>query len=588
MCGVFGYVGQPLDVGGTIVAALKKLEYRGYDSWGVAVATPSGLTVAKDIGRINGHVRSFPESTTGLGHTRWATHGGVTRENAHPHTDCSQRLAIVHNGIIENHAALRHELVSRGHPFQSDTDSEVVAHLVEERLADGCSLAEAVAQVFRLLEGYNAVVVMDTRANALAAARKTSPLVIGQGPQGTTIASDAFALQGHADHVIYLEDDQIAVLNPESVAVLDRVTLCAVPAVPVDTIDVRDDSKLGAHPDFLSKEISEQPAVLRRIISERMGEIAALSAEIRAASRVVLIGCGSAGNAALAGSYFLDNVCGIDVPFVPASEFRFRAGACGPGTLVVALSQSGETIDVLEAMGEARTRGARLAAIVNTPNSSLERMADARVRLGAGIEQCVLATKSYTAMLAALILTAYELAGDSATGVAEICNAAYAIEELLTPPSRRHMDLIGSRLAAAEHLFVIGRGVHYPSALEAALKIKEVSYIHAEGFAAGELKHGVIALIEQGTPCLVFAADDETRTDILSSASELRSRGGYIIGVGSTLDEGFDEVIPVLPAGPASVIVESVPGQLLGYAAALARGHDPDRPRNLAKSVTVK
>ena len=587
MCGVFGYVGQQRDVGAAIVAALRRLEYRGYDSWGLAVSTSDGIVVEKAVGRINGKVPIFPESTIGLGHTRWATHGGVTRQNAHPHTDCAQRVAIVHNGIIENHASLRSGLVNRGHACRSDTDSEVVAHLIEEELAVGRTLAEAVAVAFRKLDGYNAVVAMDAHSGELVATKRTSPLVIGQGHQGATVASDAFALQDHADRLTFLEDDQIAILTADSVAVLDRVSLRPAAVATFSAVDTRD-SALGDHPDFLSKEVAEQPRVLRRLVSEGMSEIAILGAQIRAANRVVLTGCGSAGNAALAGSYFLGAIGGRDAPFIPASELRFRAASCGADTLVIALSQSGETIDVLEAIEEAWRRGSQLAAIVNTPNSTLERMVDTNVHLGAGVEQCVLATKSYTAMLAALLLVACHLAGEQVEGAAAVCNAAQAIEDLLTPSSRQRIDELGSRLAASDHLYVIGRGVHYPSALEAALKIKEVSYIHAEGFAAGELKHGVIALIEPGTPCLVLAADDDTRTDSLSSASELRSRGGHMIGVGSRPDAIFDEFISVPAAGAASPIVEAVPSQLLGYAAALARGHDPDRPRNLAKSVTVK
>ena len=588
MCGVFGYVGQRRNVGETVLTALKTLEYRGYDSWGLAVATPSGMLVEKEVGRINGRVPSFPQASMGVGHTRWATHGGVTRQNAHPHTDCANRIAVVHNGIIENHASLRRELVDRGHTFRSETDSEVVAHLVEDRLADGKTLAEAVGRVFHDLSGCNAIVVMDTRSGALAATKNTSPLVIGQGNSGSTIASDAFALQDHATRLIHLADNQLAVLTSESVTVLDRHSLLPVAAVPVCAVDAREDSDLGTHPDFLSKEVFEQPGVLRQIVSARLPEIARLGAELRAANRVVLLGCGSAGNAALIGAYWFAEVSGLETAFVPASEFRYRAGQIEPGALVIALSQSGETLDVLEAMEHAKQRGARLAAIVNTPNSSLERMADTRVRLGAGVEQCVLATKSYTAMLATLLLTAYDVMGDQATGVAAVRTAASAAEDLLGIQTRREIEEIGTTLAASDHLFIIGRGVHYPSALEAALKIKEVSYIHAEGFAAGELKHGVIALIEPGTPCLVFAPDDQTRTDVLSSAAELRSRGGHIVGVGSTPDLVFHEFIHTGAAGIASPIVEAIPGQLLGYAAALARGHDPDRPRNLAKSVTVK
>jgi glucosamine--fructose-6-phosphate aminotransferase (isomerizing) len=588
MCGVFGYVGQSSNVGATVMTALKALEYRGYDSWGLALATADGLIVNKEVGRINGHMSAFPDSPMGLGHTRWATHGGVTRQNAHPHTDCMGRVAVVHNGIIENHASLKEHLVQRGHEFRSETDSEVVAHLVEDELFGSRSLAQAVAEVFRRLQGHNAIVVMDAASGALAAAKRTSPLVIGLGARGSTIASDAFALRGHADRVIHLEDQQLAILQADSATVLDCHTLLPSDVVEVAADPIRAEVGLGVYPDYLSKEVAEQPDVLRRFVAASGHDVARLSAEMRAANRVVLTGCGTAGNAALAGAYLLSDICGIDAAFVPASEFRYRMGRLGEADLVVALSQSGETLDVLEATTDARRRGARLAAIVNAPNSSLERRVDTRLLLDAGVEQCVLATKSYTAMLAALLLAAYDLAGRRPEGAVAIGLAADAIAHLLGSDVRRRIMDIGNRLARHNHLFVVGRGVHYPSALEAALKIKEVSYVHAEGFAAGELKHGVIALIEPGTPCLVFAPDDETRTDMISGASELRSRGGHIIGVGSTNDPVFDEFIPTAPACHATPIVEAVPGQLLGYAAALARGHDPDRPRNLAKSVTVK
>lgn len=588
MCGVFGYIGQRRDVGEAVVTALKLLEYRGYDSWGLAIATSDGLLLDKDVGRIIGHVHRYPESTMGLGHTRWATHGGVTPANAHPHLDCTRRVAVVHNGIIENHASLRIGLAASGHLFASETDSEVIAHMVEDRLAAGSSLSTAVADLFALLHGHNAIVVLDTVTGQMVAAKKTSPLVIGHGPFGSTISSDAIALHGHADRAMYLEDDQIAVLSSETVDVLDRDSLRSIAPITVSLDGVRKDTSLGEHPDFLSKEVSEQPEALRRLVNESEGEIAALAAEIQAASRVTLIGCGTAGNAALAGTYLWSQICGRDAVFIPASEYRFRARKVGSDALVIALSQSGETVDVIEAMTEARQRGSRLAAIVNTPHSTLERMVDTRVLLRAGVEQCVLATKSYTAMLATLLLTAHDMNGQWAAGAEEISMAANAIESVLGAQSRERIDKIGSQLATANHLFVIGRGVHYPSALEAALKIKEVSYVHAEGFAAGELKHGVIALIEPGTPCLVFAADDDTRTDVLSSASELRSRGGHIIGIGTTPDTAFDEFIPIPAAGTANPLVEAAPGQLLGYFAALARGNDPDHPRNLAKSVTVK
>jgi glutamine---fructose-6-phosphate transaminase (isomerizing) len=588
MCGVFGYVGQQTDVGETILTALKTLEYRGYDSWGLALSTPEDLVVHKDVGRINGHVRSFPTSTQGIGHTRWATHGGVAAVNSHPHLDCLRRIAVVHNGIIENHVDLRAQLLQRGHRLKSETDSDVVAHLVEEELATGSDLRYAVAKVFGLLEGYNAVVVMDRLQQQFAAAKLVSPLVLGRSARGSTVASDAIALNGHADELIYLEDDQLAILNAESVSVFERASMSRISPVPVTQQDQRESIDLGRYPDFLSKEVAQQPAALRRLIRDGREEIENLAEAIATAKTVILTGCGTAGNAALAGAYFFDEICGRAVTMIPASEFRYRSRTLDSDSLVVALSQSGETVDVLEAMSVAERCGARLAAIVNTPMSTLDRAMDTRVLLRAGVEQCVLATKSYTAMLATLLLAAHAIDSRWSTGADLVLQAADAIELMLVNGSRDRIKEVATGVAAAEHLFVIGRGLHYPSALEAALKIKEVSYIHAEGFAAGELKHGVIALVEAGTPCVVLAPNDGTTTDVLSGAAELRSRGGYIIGVGVSDQGVFDEFIQVPDAGIATAIVEAVPGQLLGYFAALARGNDPDRPRNLAKSVTVK
>jgi glucosamine--fructose-6-phosphate aminotransferase (isomerizing) len=588
VCGVFGYVGQQTDVGESILTALKTLEYRGYDSWGLALSTPDDLIVHKDVGRINGSVRAYPCSTFGIGHTRWATHGGVDPANSHPHLDCLKRIAVVHNGIIENHVQLRSQLLERGHRLESETDSDVVAHLVEEELASGGDLGYAVATVFGLLEGYNAVVVMDRLGQQFAAIKRVSPLVLGRGARGSTVASDAVALNDHADELIYLEDDQLAILNADGVALFERTSMRPLTPVAVPQQNDKVPTGLSGYPDFLSKEIEEQPAALRRLVIDGQEEIERLADAISTAEDVILVGCGTAGNAALAGTYFFDEVCGRPLNMIPASEFRYRSRTLNGDSLVLALSQSGETVDVLDAMAVAQKRGARLAAIVNTPMSTLDRLVDTRVLLRAGLEQCVLATKSYTTMLATLLLTAHAVDGRWSTGAGLVLDGAAAIESLFASGSRDRIKAVANGVADKEHLFVIGRGVHYPSALETALKIKEVSYIHAEGFAAGELKHGVIALVESGTPCVILAPQDFTRTDVLSGAAELKSRGGFIIGVGSTGDSVFDEFIQVPDAGMASAICEAIPGQLLGYFAALARGNDPDRPRNLAKSVTVK
>jgi glucosamine--fructose-6-phosphate aminotransferase (isomerizing) len=499
MCGVFGYVGQESDVGETILTALKTLEYRGYDSWGIALSTPNDLLVHKDIGRINGHVRNYPRSTQGIGHTRWATHGGVAAANSHPHLDCWRRIAVVHNGIIENHLDLRAQLVERGHRLESETDSEVLAHLVEEDLASGSDLAQAVARVFGLLEGYNAVVVMDRVAQQFAAAKRMSPLVLGRSKRGSTVASDAIALDVHADELIYLEDDQLALLSAEDVCVFDRTTMHQISPVSVMQQERKAGVDLAGFSDFLSKEVEEQPTALRRLVSEGRRDIEVLADAIRIASSVIVTGCGTAGNAALAGTYLFEEVCGRAVTMIPASEFRYRSRTLDSQSLVIALSQSGETVDVLDAMTEARLRGAKLAAIVNVPMSTLDRMVDTHVLLRAGPEQCVLATKSYTTMLATLLLAAHAVERRWSIGANLVLRGAEAIESLLSNGCRDWIENVATRMAAAQHLFVIGRGPHYPSALEAALKIKEVSYIHAEGFAAGELKHGVIALVEAGT-----------------------------------------------------------------------------------------
>jgi glucosamine--fructose-6-phosphate aminotransferase (isomerizing) len=429
---------------------------------------------------------------------------------------------------------------------------------------------------------------MDRVEQQFAAAKRVSPLVLGRGERGSTISSDAIALDHHADELIYLEDNQVAVLSALCVRVFDRESMREISPISVPQQGRRQALDLAGNPDFLSKEVGEQPAALRRLVSHGREEIETLAEAIAAAGKVILTGCGTAGNAALAGTYLFEAVCGLAITTIPASELRYKSGTLDSRSLVIALSQSGETVDVLDAMTGAKQRGATLAAIINTPMSTLDRAVDTRVLLRAGPEQCVLATKSYTSMLAALLLAAHAVDRRWAAGADLVLRAADAIESFLLNGSRQRIAEVATRVAAADHLFVIGRGPHYPSALEAALKIKEVSYIHAEGFAAGELKHGVIALVEAGTPCLVLAPGDETRTDVLSGAAELRSRGGFIVGVGSAGTDLFDDFIEVPDAGLANVIVESVPGQLLGYHAALARGNDPDRPRNLAKSVTVK
>jgi glucosamine--fructose-6-phosphate aminotransferase (isomerizing) len=588
MCGIFGYVGLAADLGRNLTTALKTLEYRGYDSWGIAVGNSGKILVEKQVGRINGTYPAFPHSTIGFGHTRWATHGGVTRANAHPHLDGTGRIAVIHNGIIENEQVLRQALSARGHQFESQTDSEVVAHLIGEEVAAGIDLATALARAFRQLHGLNAIIAMDVRTGELVATKNVSPLVAGVGEQGVTIASDTLALQPHADRVLYLEDNHLIRLDAQGLSLFERQTLDHLPArlAPLDR--ELQSVALGSYPHFMLKEIAEQPAVLERVAATCAPRAVELAAEIKQRPSTLLVGCGSAGYAASTGSYLFGRIAGRQVLTIVGSEFKYHQHLLTPETLVVALSQSGETADLIEAMMLARDAGSKLAALVNVERSTLDRMVELRLPLGAGPEQSVLATKSYLAKLAALLLTSFALIGEVERGQALIASAADAIVQMLKSDLPARIQATAAHIVENDHLFVIGRGLAYPSALEAALKIKEASYIHAEAFAAGELKHGVIALVGAGTPCLVIAPNDETRADVISGATEIKSRGGYIIGISPEPSPAFDVHLPVPDVGVAAPLVNAVPAQLLGYHLSVLRGNNPDRPRNLAKSVTVK
>ena len=589
MCGIFGYVGESRDIGPEILDALKALEYRGYDSWGIAVPADNGIAVQKETGKIAGAVADLPPATRGFGHTRWATHGGVTAANAHPHLDCSGTVAVIHNGIIENFRQLKAELESHGHSFRSETDSEVVAHLIEEMLAEGCSLLNATRNAFARLDGLNAVIAMCADRDELVATKSMSPLVAGIGADGTaTIASDPVALHGFADQVHYFEDDEIVRIAAHEITVFDRETLEPVPfayvPLPIDERDL----DLNGHPHYMSKEMAEQPDVLERLASQGAASIRELAEAIEESYGTFLTGCGTASYAALTGSYLFSRVAARHVNFVVGSEFKYHEHFLRDRSFVLALSQSGETADILEAMRAARKHGSRLGALVNTRNSTLDRMVDLSFRLDAGPEQCVLSTKAYTAKVAVLLMTAYALAGRHQEGQLLVLEASQALREMLAPTWIDKVRHAAETIRDADHMFVIGRGLSYPTALEAALKIKEVSYVHAEGFAGGELKHGVIALVTDGTPCVVYAPNDETRADIISGAMELKSRGGFMFGIGTENDPVFDVFLDTPDVGDASPLVQALPAQMLGYHLALLRGYDPDKPRNLAKSVTVK
>jgi glutamine---fructose-6-phosphate transaminase (isomerizing) len=591
MCGIIGFVGKERPLGGLLLEGLRRLEYRGYDSWGVAVGQNGSIKVAKKAGRIVTTNPELPDATIGFGHTRWATHGGVTDSNAHPHVDCSGRFAVIHNGIVENFRKLRSRLIDAGHSFHSETDSEVIAHLIEEVVGDAQSTDAVIAgvrNVFDQIRGLNAFIVMDNHTRQLYAVKNVSPLVLGTSPTGSYIASDALALIDHVDSVHYVDDGQVAVIGPDEVQLFGQVS------GEVEALDwqpmlfTAGDTSLNGYPHFMIKEISEQPEVLRRIVTEGIEPVRGLAELIRESYGTFLVGSGTSSYAALSGSYLFSRIARRHVNFTVGSEFKYQEHFLTDRSLVVALSQSGETADVIEAVMAAKERGARIAALVNVQGSTLDRMADYSVHLNAGPEQCVLSTKAYVAKVAVLLLAAHILNGSEHAGREILWRSVDGIEQLLSPIASDHIRAVAGRIVDRDHCYIIGRGLSYPTSLEAALKIKEVSYIHAEGFAGGELKHGVIALIDEGTPAIVFSPLDETRDDILSGAMEMKSRGAVIIGISPEDDEVFDIHVPVADVGDGSPIVNVVPAQLLGYQLALMRDLDPDKPRNLAKSVTVK
>lgn len=599
VCGIIAFVStkEKQNPARFLVDGLKRLEYRGYDSWGIAFGGEP--IVRKKAGKISKTFTeecSYQPAYAGMGHTRWATHGGVTDANAHPHLDCTGRIAVVHNGIIENWEGLKNGLKGRGHRFNSETDTEVAAHLVEEEWDGGGgvdSFREAVRRAFRRLEGLNAIAVYSPQLGAIVAFRNGSPMVVGVGKGENFLASDVPAFLPYTNRVVFLNDGEGAVLtnikNQRSdIKIIDVETGKERP-IKIEKIEwAAEEAELGKYPHYLIKEISEQPQVLLRLAEYSEKDLKEVCTLIKKSFGTFFTACGTAAHSGIAATYLFADLAKRHVNFAVGSEFYFLESFLTPKSLLVVASQSGETMDTLEAVRAAKRHRTKVVALTNVRGSSLTRLVDRTLFLSCGPEKAVLATKSYTAKLAIFLLLAAGMGGKLSDGRNLISRVARGVREALKEESVERVRDLAERIKDADHLYSIGRGVNYATALEAALKIKEVSYIHAEGFAGGELKHGVIALIEEGTPCLVFVANDQTKAAVLSNAKELKSRGGFIVGVSPEENEVFDVWLPVPDAGPASPIVNIVPAQLLAYYLAVEKGLDPDKPRNLAKSVTVK
>jgi glucosamine--fructose-6-phosphate aminotransferase (isomerizing) len=592
-----------------LLDGLHRLEYRGYDSAGIAVQNGRRLEVRKLPGRVAGLAdllsRSPLNGTTGIAHTRWATHGAPNQANAHPHTDCTGRVALVHNGIIENAEVLRHRLATAGHHFATDTDTETIAHLLED--APGETLEQRVIAALTHVEGaYGLAVVSADEPDKVVVARRGSPVLLGIGSGEYFVASDAAAVLDHTRSVVYLNDGDVAVLTRTGYRVIDGEAMEL--ERPVASIDWDIGAiELGGYPHFMLKEISEQPdsiaATLRgRLLFEeggaRLNGLNLPPHEADKIRRIVILGCGTSWHAGLVGRHIIEELAAVPVEVEYASEYRYRTQIAVPGTLAVAISQSGETADTLEAMRVARATGARLIGIVNVVGSTIARESDGGIYLHAGPEIGVASTKAFTSQIAALILLGLHLGrrrGLSLNQGRELVHQLARLPELVSSVLELEpvVEEIARAYAAERNFLYLGRGVNFPVALEGALKLKEISYIHAEGYPAAEMKHGPIALIDENMPVVFIAPHDHVYAKVVSNMQEVKARGGRMIAITTNGNGGLhglvDHELRVPKTTPLlSPIITSIPLQLLAYHIAVLRGCDVDRPRNLAKSVTVE
>ena len=610
MCGIIGYIGSK-PANEVIFDGLTRLEYRGYDSAGIAVVDDKHIHVRKDIGKLR-NIRKMlldefaSTSTIGIGHTRWATHGRPSAFNAHPHGDCGSTLMVAHNGIIENFMKLRKQLTDSGHTFTSETDSEVLAHLIEACYKG--DLRQAVLEAVKSVEGAYAIAVIHRdHPDKILCMRKESPLIVGLGNGENFVASDVTAILQYTRRVVYLDNFEGAVVSRAGIEFFDLhgKTVEKTP-VQIDWNPVA--AEKGGFSHFMLKEIYEQPQVIRNTIGGRtseeegkiyLEELKLSGPDIYRAQRIVMVACGTAYYAACVGKYLIESLVRIPVECDLASEFRYRSPLVDANTLVIAISQSGETADTLAAVKEARKRGAKVLGIVNAKESSLTREVDGLVYIHAGPEIGVASTKAYIAMLTALTLLALMLG--KIRSVLEPAYVQEKIRELKVLPQQiervleKHAqirELAAQYLNARSFLF-LGRGLNYPTALEGALKLKELSYIHAEGYAAGEMKHGPIALIDHEMPVMAIVTDSELYDKTISNLKEVQARSGRLLAIATEGDTEIrsltDHVIEVPKVSDIfSPIINVVPLQLFAYYVADLRGLDVDQPRNLAKSVTVE
>ena len=610
MCGIVGYIGNK-DAAPILLEGLKRLEYRGYDSAGVAVLTNGKITVEKQAGKISALEQSLAQNALsgklGIAHTRWATHGVPNQTNAHPHTDTTGRIALIHNGIIENYQTIKTKLESNGYKFSTDTDTEALVNLISEYYQNGNNLDEAVRAALSQVEGtYGIAVIAKDDPNILIAARRGSPLVVGMGKNEFFVASDVSAIINHTKDVTYLDDNEIAVITR------DKVTIKTIDNLEVDkkiekiAFDL-DKIEKGGYDHFMLKEIMEQPQTIEdamrgRLLAEegtaRLGGIRHEMESLLYAPQILLSACGTSWHASLIGEYMLEEFARTPVEVEYASEFRYRDPIIERGAVMFVISQSGETADTLAAMKEAKRKGAKVFGICNVVGSTIARESDSGVYLHAGPEIGVASTKAFTSQVMVLSLLSLLMARMRNLGVSkgiDIVNEMKALPQKVEKILQTHelIKEIAKEYHQSQNFLYLGRGYNFPVALEGALKLKEISYIHAEGYPAAEMKHGPIALIDENMPVVFIATKDSTYEKITSNIEEVKARSGRIIAIATEGDEEIkkraDHVIYIPPTLEfLTPILTIIPLQLLAYYIAILRGCDVDQPRNLAKSVTVE
>jgi len=587
MCGIYGYIGKA-NAAEQILEGLKRLEYRGYDSWGIAVSDGKKISVLKHTGEIGkaDDISELPSTNIGIGHTRWATHGGVTEINAHPHFATDKSFILAQNGIVENYQELKDSLIKKGYKFTSQTDTEVIVHLIES-LNRG-DLFIAVQKAFRELTGRNTIILLSKEGDRVIAVRNGSPLVIGVGKDEYFFASDTLSFAHKTNKVIFLKDNEIADFHNGRLQISNVLTDKKV-RVSIKSL-THQSSKIdkGGFDHFMLKEIVEQKETISKVLSYTPKELQPLITAIKSAKHVFIVGAGTAGFAAGQIAYYLRTISKIPVIELKSYEYMSYASLFKKGDLIIAVSQSGETADTIEAVDYAKKKGLVVASLVNMLGSTITRISDLPYFTQAGPEICVASTKVFTSQVSFGLLLSYAVVNKYREGYDAISEVTDKLHKYFTSKLFENIKNLVKKIFKEEHFFILGKGLNQYIALEGALKVKEISYKHFEGFAAGELKHGVIALVEKGTPVFVILSNDDDYQDMLSAVAQVKARGANVIGISPKNNTLFDNFIPVPNVEKAAPIVNIIPFQLISYFMAVKLKRDPDKPRNLAKSVTVK